>query len=530
MGLNFFDRAVRRVAPVHALKRMQARRAMEILDTGYSDSGASFVKKSLRGFTAVSASPASDIEANLRTLVSRSRSLYMGAPIATSALKTMRTNVIGSGLQLKSRLDREFLKLSEEQAAQWEQAVEREFRFWARSKLCDALRLNNFYEMQGVIFLGMLLNGDGFCVTKWERPSPHMPYGLRLHVIEADRVCTPQQLTPIPGGPGLAAGENPQNGNPIYSGIELGPNGVAAYWICDRYPYSMGEPMKEPPRWTRVEAYGKKTGRKNILHLFDAERAEQRRGVPLLAPVIETIKQLTRYTEAELMAAVINGMFTVFVKTNGPSSDNPFGEMDMQAPPAAQSEGEYELGTGAINILGEGESIEVADPKRPSTAFDGFVGSLSRYIGAALEIPQELLLKSFTSSYSASRGALLEAWKMFRMRREWVAEEFCQPVYDLFLEEAVASGRIKAPGFFEDPVLREAWEGADWNGPAAGMLDPTKEVAAAQSRVENGFSTRTEETIGLTGGDFARNVKQLERENQMLGRTKEEKSEQETNG
>ena len=84
MGLNFFDRAVRRVAPVHALKRMQARRAMEILDTGYSDSGASFVKKSLRGFTAVSASPASDIEANLRTLVSRSRSLYMGAPIATS--------------------------------------------------------------------------------------------------------------------------------------------------------------------------------------------------------------------------------------------------------------------------------------------------------------------------------------------------------------------------------------------------------------------------------------------------------------
>ena len=174
------------------------------------------------------------------------------------------------------------------------------------------------------------------------------------------------------------------------------------------------------------------------------------------------------------------------------------------------------MGNGAIVTLAPGEKVEIADPKRPNSAFDGFVDAVSKTIGAGLEIPADLLLKKFNASYSASRAALLEAWKRFKASREWLAREFCQPVYELFLTEAVARGRIEAPGFLEDPVIRKAWCGADWNGPAQGMLDPTKEVQAAQQRVENGFSTREEETIGLTGGNFKRNARQLKRENQML--------------
>ena len=88
--------------------------------------------------------------------------------------------------------------------------------------------------------------------------------------------------------------------------------------------------------------------------------------------------------------------------------------------------------------------------------------------------------------------------------------------YEQFLAEAVARGRIEAQGFFDDPIIRRAWCRADWNGPAQGMLDPTKEVQAAEQRVKNGFSTREEETKGLTGGNFKENAKQLKRENELL--------------
>jgi lambda family phage portal protein len=217
------------------------------------------------------------------------------------------------------------------------------------------------------------------------------------------------------------------------------------------------------------------------------------------------------------MAAVIAGMFTVFVKSEGPSSEIPFGSMIPDEDKVTQDEPNvYEMGPGAINVLNPGESVEIANPGRPNAGFEGFVNALSRYIGAALEIPQELLQKSFLSSYSASRAALLEAWKMFRAKRKWIAKEFCQPIYEEWLTEAVANGRIKAPGFFTDPIIQKAWCQADWNGPAPGQLDPLKEVMAAGKRIDLGLSTRETETIEITGGDFDRNINQLAREKQLM--------------
>lgn len=513
--MNIIDKTIEIIAPVHAVKRKAARIA---LNTGYSDGGASHTKTSLRGFTARSSSPVFDIDANLETLRNRTRSLYMTSPISKSAISTIRTNVVGGGLKLKARIDYETLGMTEDDARELEEVIEREFNLWAGSKQCDALGLNDFYEQQALFLLGQLMNGDGFCLRKYEEPTQFMPYGLRLQLIESDRICTPNLTGVAIGNPTyIEWGINPDNNNEIYSGVEIDKNGkTVAYHICNQYPKQQLVGNFTALEWSRVEVYGERTGLPNIIHMFDAERAEQRRGVPILAPVIESLKQITRYTEAELMAAVISGMYTIFIKTETPQ-DMPFGEaMPEELEPIEHSENEYELGNGSINMLGTNESIQIADPKRPVAGFNPFVNAMCKQIGSALEIPHELLLKEFNSSYSASRAALLEAWKMFRRRRELLATTFCQPVYEIFMTEAVARGRIKAPGFLSDPLIRKAYCGADWNGPAQGMLDPTKEVQAAKLRVENGFSTREEETIGLTGGNFIKNVKQLKKENEML--------------
>ena len=42
--------------------------------------------------------------------------------------------------------------------------------------------------------------------------------------------------------------------------------------------------------WTRVQARGDRTGRRNILHIMQRERAGQVRGVPVLAPVLESLE------------------------------------------------------------------------------------------------------------------------------------------------------------------------------------------------------------------------------------------------
>lgn len=501
--MNVIDRVIGVFSPRAALKRAVARRQLEILNTGYSHHGASKTKKSLIGWISQGGSAKEDIEDNIVTLRERSRDLFMGTPLATGALKTTRTNVVGSGLRLNAQIDFEYLGMSEEEADEWETKVEREFALWADSVHCDAQRMNNFYELQQLAFLSWLMSGDCFALLPII-PRPNIPYDLRIQLIEADRVCTPDDKLDL--------------GDKIVNGVEIGQHGeVVAYYIAQFHPLS---PTVTERKWIRIKKFGDKTGRPNIIHLMESERPEQRRGVPILAPVIESLKQLGRYTEAELMAAVVSGMYTVFIKTESPS-EHPLGEVIPEEERVDDTdENSYELGNGAIIALGENEDIKEANPGRPNTAFDGFVTAVCRQVGAALEIPYELLVKHFTASYSASRAALLEAWKMFRMRRAWLANDFCQPIYEEWLAEAVAKGRISAPGFFSDPMIRKAYCGAEWNGPSQGQIDPLKEVTAAAKRVEEGFSTRARETVELTGGDYYKNIRQRAIEEQLLREVK----------
>lgn len=92
------------------------------------------------------------------------------------------------------------------------------------------------------------------------------------------------------------------------------------------------------------------------------------------------------------------------------------------------------------------------------------------------------------------------------MYRDWFAASFCQPVYEEWLSEAVAKGRLNMPGFFQDTAIRKAYTACTWNGPARTNLNPVQEVVAAIERVNAGFSTAQEETAQMTGGNYARNM------------------------
>lgn len=439
--------------------------------------------------------------------------LYMAAPIATAALKRQRTNVVGNGLRLKSTINRELLGMTPEAADEWQKRTEAEFALWAERKdSCDATGINDFYGLQQLAMLAWPMSGDCFCLFRRYESTRMQPYSLRLHLIEADRVRTP---TADGGITLLTTTGKADNGNPIYDGVEVDSNGrIVAYHIANTYPF---QNTLVPTKFARVEAYGKETGLPNILHIMDSERCEQYRGVPYLAQVMEPLLQMRRYTEAEIMAAIVQSFFTAFVKTNGDTTEMPFGE------PASEDSGEvsrdpadYEMGPGNTVIMEPGEDVAFGSPTHPNTGFDTFMRALCEQVGAALEIPADLLIMSFNSSYSASRAALLEAWKAFRMRREWLTKSFCRPVYEVWMTEAVARGRIIAPGFLTDPLIRQAYLQSEWIGPSQGQLDPTKEVQAAQMAVENGFSTREAEAIRLNGSEYASNVDKLKSENKRL--------------
>jgi len=490
---NIVDRAGSYFSPQRGAQRLKARAVLALAGAYH---GASKRRRATAEWSTSPGDADTDIIAELPALRERSRDLIRNNPLAAGAVNTKVTSVVGTGLQMRARIDRNILGLDEASADAWEARAEAEWRLWANSTDCDVERTLNFTQIQDLGFRSTLENGDTFVLTPM-RPDSTRVYGLQLQLIEADRVCNANSA---------------QDSDTLAGGILKNEFGAPEkYHILKGHP---GNPYAKNNEWMEVPAFGPKTGRRNVLHLFRKIRIGQTRGVPDLAPVIEALKQLGRYTDSELAATVISSFFTVFIKSEHPGGLEPMRPRDDIGGSATDED--YKMGSGAILDLNPNESIETANPGRPNDAFDSFVLAISRQIGAALELPFEILVKHFTASYSASRAALLEAWRFFMGRRKWLADILCRPVYELWMTEAVAAGRIPAPGFFADPLIRMAWLGSEWTGPAKGQIDEKKEIEAAKERVAMTVSTLSEETAAITGGDWEQKFPQVIKERGML--------------
>lgn len=485
------DRIVNWANPVAGRNRYQARVQMALAG-GYSAGRGAKSRRSLASWLPGGGDADSDILPDLPSLREYSRDSIRKNPLAASIINTKVTNVVGTGLVMHPQIDDQFLGMDETQADEWEAKTEREWRLWADSSACDMERTCCFAELQDLIFRSTLENGDVFSLLPYEQ-RPGEVYGLKVQVIEADRVSNPDFK---PDTETLAGGiEKATTGAPIKAHIQNG------------HPGSLSRSKTE---WEPREFYSA-TGRRNLLHIFRKIRPGQTRGVPDLAPVIEALKQLGDFTDAELSATVVSSLFTVFVKTPGAQGLAPM--EPTRETGAKSSDNDIKMGPAAMIELGQDEEVEFANPTRPNTAFDGFVTAVLRQIGSALELPFELLIKHFTASYSASRAALLEAWKYFDSRRKWLVMRFCQPVYEVWLTEAVASGRIIAPGFLNgDPAIRAAYCAAEWVGPPRGHIQPLQEVNALKEHLALGTKTLQRASSETDGGRWDKNHRQRTKE------------------
>lgn len=389
--------------------------------SGYSEAGASHKRRALRAFFPNSNSPSSDIHDNADTLRQRSRMLYMSAPVATSAINTNRTKVVGTGLTLKSTIDRDVLGLTPEAAKEWQTKAEAEFRLWAENRRnCDAMGMNNFYGLQQLALKSWLMSGDVFAVVKIRDVDKLHPYALRLHLVEADRVSTPNRYGSAIDILGYTVGKNPDNGNKILDGVEVDSSGaVVAYHIRNTYPHEWLN--SEETVWQRVEVVGKKTGLPQVLHIMESERPDQYRGVPLVAPIIEPLLQLRRYTESELLAALVQSYFTAWIVSDAPKDAIPFNETgsgDLGGVPvenpqmdnASHSTNEYEMGPGQVEHLAKGEDIKFGNPNIPTAGFEQFVKTLCKLMGGAIEMPYELYFIPLSRMFDYVSNTLIKTF------------------------------------------------------------------------------------------------------------------------
>lgn len=430
---------------------------------------------------------------DLPTLRMRSSEAVRNSPLALSGINTECTHVVGNGLRLNSAINRDHLGLSDEDADRIEAALESEWRLFSESPACDLRRTLSFPEQQDLAFRSHLERGDHFvAMVNLRSPRGDWPFSFALQHIEADRVCNPQ---------------GQRDTERLIAGIEKDDQGAPrAVHVSNQHPGALLR-YGQQRTWSRLPMFGRQTGRRLVLHLYRVLREGQTRGLPALAPVLEVLKQLDKYIDAEVDRAANSALFMAFLTTKDADgvaallgNDNAIDERADFYGKFKQAR--YAIDHSSIASLYPGDSLEFADPKSPNPNAETFIKTFATLVGTALEIPQEVLLRHFSSSYSAARGALLMAWQHFEQRRTWLARNLCQPVYEAVITDAVAAGRLRLPGFLDDPFARQAWLGAEWIGSPMHQIDENKAVSAARERIEMGVSTLRRETAHLTGHDY----------------------------
>ncbi|RLJ20789.1 phage portal protein [bacterium endosymbiont of Escarpia laminata] len=412
-------------------------------------------------------------------MVPRARDLVRNNGLAAGYIQTAKDNIVGHVLKLSAKPITRLLGWDSDQGVDWAKQVESEFTTWSETTECDATREMTLLGLTAQALGAAMYNGEALCIPKWSN-RPGSRWNTRLMLIEADRMDTPPHLKHRPD---------------IQGGKEKNANGeTIAYWVRKRHPGDATLWTGNQTginEWERIPAFTT-AGRRQAIHLYDAERSGQSRGRTVLSAVMKEFKQIGRYTQEELKGTIVNALTAGFIESSLDQASlmelfSSQGATDPQS--MSQNwmnqfrENRVQLRGGAMIPLPLGAKVTPFIPGRPNQAFEQFMLAVQRNIAAGLNIPYELLAKDFSkTNYSSARAALLEAWRYFLGRRRWLVDHWLRPIYELWFEEAIDKGRIVAPDFYQN---KYAYLRCKFIFAGRGWVDPLKEIKAAQGRMES---------------------------------------------
>jgi len=411
---------------------------------------------------------------------------------AASILSTFCQNVIGTGLTPVASIPGARLGLSPEQAQELGRRMEWLWYGWART--ADLRGVLSFGELQALGLRTMLAMGEMVHIPvmrdEAQRKADGAQFGLAIQAVAPSRLRTPAGMEADPA---------------VVDGIRVNAHGRPLEYYIAAPDENGGSRLQDAESAIAFSAVPARVGhRPGMLHLFPVVEDEQYRGISIFANSCQLFRQVDDAIAFELTAQNVAAQFPVFIKRNPVQALPPGVYAPGDANPNTGEQYYYEDLLGPQIMYGnEGEEPQVLKNERPSSNFLNFVSLLQNALAASVGLPAIAVSKDFSqTNYSSSRAAMNEAWRTFKWFRRFLSERYCQPVWEMLMEEAWLRGMLElpagAPGFYE---ARELWTSCEWVGPARGYMDPTKEIEADVMAVQNHLASR-HEILAQNGRDF----------------------------
>jgi capsid protein len=464
--------------------------------------------------------PVKDYIIDYDVVRARSWQSYLESDISQTVLNKYTTWVIGAGLKLQSEPNLEAL-LTEKitlNEAEFVAAIEPRWRVYANSKVPDVASECTLHKIAKRAFKHAIIGGDVLVVLSYKKNQ------LKIRLIDGAKVKQPM----VQSNWTVAA---KTKGNTIRNGVEIDADGKhVAYYVVKANTLI---------EYERIEAYGKGSGKRMAYMVYGNEyRLNSRRGLPLIATVLETLAKLERYKEATVGSAEERQKIAYFIE-HGISST---GETPLtsQLAKAMNADAETDLpmdrnGKELANTVAASTNKQTFNMPIDSTLkmlesknelyFKDFYSVNIDLVCAAIGIPPEVAMSKYDSNFSASRAALKDWEHTLNVVRKDFSDQFYTPIYELFLEIEILKNKVQAPGYLgalvdNNYTVLSAYRQARFIGQSVPHIDPLKEVKAEREKLGSlssamPLTTVEQATETLNTGDSVSNFNRFSKEMKM---------------
>lgn len=421
------DPIIRYFSPEKALKRAQARKLLAYYE-------ASRGTRTRRNKGDNSSGNKLALESS-QTLRAQARHLEQNHDLAKAILRELTNKTVGSkGVQVeclarnaKGEIDLEFAKRVNELWKAW-------------TIRCDVSGELSFSMAQRLMAGSKYRDGEVF-----NRLISGNAPGL-VHATDVPLTIQPLESDFVPFLTKEADG--------IFQGIALDSWGkVLGYEVFPGHPGDVYQSQTN-----RIE-------RANMSHAKNIERIGQLRGVSIFAQALNRLNDLKDYEDSERVAARISASMAAYIKKGDPS---------MYDADEATEDRELDIQSGMIfDGLFAGEEVGTLQSNRPSQLLQGFRDSMLKAVASGTGAGYSPISNDYSGTYSSQRQQLIDAWQNYDVLQDEFISQVVRPVYERFIQMAIASGQINARGI--DPA---SLFDADYRAPVMPWIDPLKEAKA----------------------------------------------------
>ena len=450
----------------------------------------------------------------------RSWQLYYESEIAQTIIRRSVIWVISRGLRLEAQPNETVLQsegyIADREALKGiDDIIESRWKVWAKSKRVSYDNQMNLAGLAKEQQKNKYIAGDVLVILRYKKKQ------LTVQLIDGACVKTPYGII------------NWADGMPIIPGQERVVNGVV---IDDKGAHLAYYVQTTAIKFERIEAKSSKTGMLMAYMVYGLKyRLNNTRGVPMLAVSIESANQIDRYKTATLANAEETAKIVIGIQHEAYSDgSNPLTAQLAEAVNAKKVtdipkdmngialENKVAATTGktAINLPVGGKLTKL--DHTAEVHYKEFYDTNANAMCSTGQIPPEVAFMKYESNFSSSRAALKDWEHTILVNREETADDFYQPIYNLWLFIEIMSGKINLPGYIrafqeQNTMAIDAYQETMWKGPTVPHIDPLKEVTAVRAMLgENGASipltTAENATEMLNQGDYDENIKQFAEE------------------